>query len=310
MGDIVSFNSSVPAHISSMFGSDNTDLSNGVTPGGYAIISYKGNRWHVVEGGERTLVTNEDGDPRSSLEVVILKANPNLSKIYYEGGYTEGSSEKPTCYSDDGVGPAYNAVSPQSDKCAVCPHNAWGSRITENGSKGKACADLRRLAVAPSGDLTKPMLLRVPAASLKGLTQYANMLNGRKAPYSAVLTKVGFDPEVAYQRMKFSPVRWLTADELEEVTQTVSDDIIGRIIGVDSAVVTVNNAAPAPVDTLPPTPDYVQEPAKKAAPKVEEVAEFEEEEAAPPPKKPRANVKKIMEEVDASLDDVLNMLDD
>jgi hypothetical protein len=303
MSNIIPFDSgNVPAHIRNAFGdtSANTDLSSGVVSGGYAVISYKGNRWHVVEGGNRTLLTNEDGDPRSSIEVVILKSNPHLSKIYYDGGYEEGSTAKPTCYSNDGHGPASDATSPQAAKCAVCKHNAWGSRITENGSKGKACADLRRVAVAPSGDLTKPMLLRIPAASLKELSQYADMLNKRKAPYSAVVTKIGFDPEVAYQRMKFRAVRWLDAEELEAVADTAKLDVINRITGIE-ADIHVDNG----VDELPPPPKHVAKPQPKA---VEPEPEFEEERPKPAAKKP--DVKKIIDDVDASLDDVLGMLDD
>lgn len=307
MGDIIPFESgSVPAHIRDAFGGveANNDLASGVVAGGYAVISYKGNRWHVVEGGNRNLITNEDGDPRSSIEVVILRSNPNLSKIYYEGGYEEGSTAKPTCYSNDGKAPASDAEDPQSNKCAICPHNAWGSRITENGSKGKSCADLRRIAVAPSGDLGKPMLLRIPAASLKELSQYADTLNRRKAPYSAVVTKIGFDPEVAYQKMKFRAVRWLDADELATITETSKLEVLDRITGV-TADIHVDNG----IDDLPPAPKHIAKPAAKPEPKaVEPEAEFEEEQPKPKAKKP--DVKKILEEADASLDDVLSMLDD
>ncbi len=304
MSNIIPFDSgAVPAHIRESFGGieSNNDLASGVVAGGYPVISYKGNRWHVVEGGNRTLITNEDGDPRSSIEVVILKSNPNLSKIYYEGGYEEGSTAKPTCYSNDGVGPASDATEPQANKCAVCPHNAWGSRITENGSKGKSCADLRRIAVAPSGDLSKPMLLRIPAASLKELSQYAEMLNRRKAPYSAVVTKIGFDPEVAYQKMKFRAVRWLDEAELETIQAAAKLDVVNRITGVE-ADIHIDNG----VDELPPPPKHVSKlaPAKV----VEQEAEFEEEQPKPKAKKP--DMKRILEEADASLDDVLSMLDD
>lgn len=306
MGDIVSLDSgSVPAHIRNMFASaPNNDLSNGVVSGGYPVISYKGNRWHVVQGGTRTLVTNEDGDPRASIEVVILKSNPNLSKIFYEGGYEEGSAAKPTCYSNDGHGPAADAVSPQAAKCAVCPHNMWGSRITENGSKGKACTDLRRLAVAPSGTLTDPMLLRIPAASLKDLAKYAEMLNARKVPYYGVLTKIGFDSTVAYQKMTFKAVRFLDADEMGTVGETVAKDVINRITGIEADITIPDNG----VAELPAPPAHIAKPAAAApAPVVEQ----DDEAPAPAPvKAKKADVKKVLEEADASLDELLSMIDD
>lgn len=223
----------VPAHLRTMFRPDAADdLSSGVT-GGFPIISYKGKVWNIVESGNRTMVTYEDGEPRSSIEVVIVKANPKISKNYYAGGYEEGSTEKPTCYSHDGEVPSREAASPQAAKCAICPRNQWGSKVTENGAKGKECVDSRRLAVAAAGDLSKPMLLRVPAGSLRELAQYADLLKKRQAPYQALVTKIAFDHEVAYPRFTFKPVRWLTNDEAAQVAETLESPTIPIITGED-----------------------------------------------------------------------------
>ena len=321
MSNLVPFSdqASVPDHIARQFGGSlaNNDLSNGVGGGGFPVVSYKGKVWHVVKGDERTLVTNAEGEPRSSLDVVILKANPNLSKIYYKAGYEEGSSAKPDCFSLDGLVPSVNAQDKQSDKCASCKWNAWGSRISENGAKGKACADSRRLAVAPAYDLENPMLLRVPAGTLKELTAYAQMLNRRKAPYSAVITRIGFDHTVAYPKMQFKATRWLTEEEGDTVAGVLEDDILGDITGTGEEQQWNNDAA----DTLPPKPEA--KPARAAKPKPHEVtqeevevavapAQVDEEEpemAAPKPKAP-SKVAKVLESADASLDDILASLDD
>lgn len=301
----------VPAHIAAMFGGvdANNDLSHGVTASSYPIISYKGKVWHIVQGDTRTLLTNPDGEPRSSIEVVIVKSNPNLSKIYYQGGYEEGSSAKPTCYSNDGAGPARDATSPQAPSCQACPHNAWGSRITEQGGKGKSCTDLRRIAVAPSGDLSTLMLLRIPAGSLKDLTAYADMLNKRKAPYAAVVTRIGFDHSVAHQKFKFTPLRWLEQDELEEISAVMNEkkDVINRITGVEADIV-VPTAPPAPKEddawaSMGAAPSYIAPPAAAPAP----VAPPAPVQAAPSARKP---LEAIISEADNAIDDVLGMLDD
>lgn len=264
----------VPAHIANVFGNDfggNDDLSSGVSAG-FPIISYKGKVWHVNTGGTSTLVANSEGEPRASLDLVIIKANPHISKVYYQGGYTEGSNEKPTCFSHDGVVPDIGATERQAEKCGVCPHNAWGSRITENGAKGKACADSRRVAVSPKEDLENPMLLRIPAGSLKDLLGYADMLNRRRTPYQAVVTKIGFDHDVAHQKLTFKAMRFLSEEEVATVVQVMNSDVVAQIIGVNTSPML---AAPAQVDELGPALAHVTAMAKatpaaaapKAAPK-------------------------------------------
>jgi hypothetical protein len=242
----------LPAHIAKMFGDfqPNDALTAGVNAS-FPTLSYKGKTWHVVQGDNRQLITNSEGEPRMSIEVVILKANPHISKIYYEGGYVEGSSEKPSCYSHDGITPAVDAVVPQASKCATCPRNVWGSRITDMGAKGKECSDSRRLAVAPAGDLGNPMLLRVPAGSLKELVNYAELLNRRRVPYQALVTKVAFDTTVAHPKFIFTPLRFLEPNELNEVTNTLQLDVVDQVVGL------TGRTADLPAETIAPQPTVV-----------------------------------------------------
>lgn len=335
MSSLIPFESAqLPAHVVGFSGvGGNNDLSNGVGGGGFPVISYKGKVWHVVDGDSRTMVQNADGDPAAGLEVVILRANPNLSKVYYAGGYEEGANTKPTCYSNDGKGPASDSLEPQSSACATCPHNAWGSRVSENGSKGKACSDSRRLAVAPVGELDYPMLLRVPAGTLKELVEYAKMLDRRKVGYQAVVTKVAFDHTVAHQKFTFKAIRFVDPAEAETVREMMDAPVMQQILGL------------APVsqemdDGLGETPEHVKAPVAKApppAPKapvklrpVRSVAnevipeEVEEAIAAAAPKlkaaaKPvvqapvsskKADHATLLAEANASLDDVLSAIDD
>lgn len=268
MSNIVPFEDDgmgLPAHLRSTFGDQvNGDLSGGIS-GGYPVLSYKGKTWALSEGDKREVIMRPgtDDEPASALEVVIVAANSALSKVYYEGGYVEGSDAKPVCYSNDSIRPAADAERPQCATCAACPKNAWGSRITENGSKGKACSDSRRIAVVPSGDLEHPMLLRVPAATLKDLKAYADMLTRRNAPYQAVVTKIAFDPTVAHPKFTFKAVRWLNAQEAETVAQTMQLEVVGQITGTStprtSAQQTVAQAAPAPA--VAETPAQASKPA-------------------------------------------------
>lgn len=233
--------SKLPAHLRSKAVAKN-QFASAVSTGGFPVVSIKGKVFHVTRGDERMLVTKpgEDDEPARSLEVVIAASNPEKSKVYYAHGYEEGSSSKPDCYSNDGIAPALDAEDAQSTKCATCPHNIWGSRITDSGGKGKACADSMRLAVAPAGQLNDPMLLRVPAASLKTLGQYGGQLAKRGVDPKYVVTKIGFDYNVAHPALTFKAVRFIEEDELAAIEAMLVDEeeVVGNITGVTGAVAT------------------------------------------------------------------------
>ena len=281
MSDMVAIKSGgLPAHLQGKTKTNNL-FAAAVTVGGFPVISIKGKVFHIQRGDERELVTKTgtDDEPASALEVVILSVNPNKSKVFYNSGFVEGSVAKPTCYSNDGIAPASDVEEPQSKKCNVCPHNQWGSRITENGGKGKACGDSMRLCVAPAGMINDPMLLRVPAATLKTLGQYGSQLAKRGVEPQYVVTKVGFDYNVAHPALTFKAMRFVEEEELTTVESTLTDeaDIIDQITGV----VEKPSFSVEPVAESTPAVETVEKPVEakkpKPAPK-KEVKEVEEDE--------------------------------
>ena len=285
MSDMVAIKSGgLPAHLKGKTKTNNL-FAAAVTVGGFPVISIKGKVFHIQLGDERELVTKTgtDDEPASALEVVILSVNPNKSKVFYNSGFVEGSVAKPTCYSNDGIAPASDAEEPQSKKCNVCPHNQWGSRITENGGKGKSCGDSMRLCVAPAGMINDPMLLRVPAATLKTLGQYGSQLAKRGVEPQYVVTRVGFDYNVAHPALTFKAMRFVEEAELATVESTLTDeaDIIDQITGVvDKPSISVESVAestptPAPVEETVEKPVEAKKP--KPAPK-KEVKEVEADE--------------------------------
>ena len=327
MSNLIPFDSAkLPASIAKAFSISFDDFSTG-QKGGFPVISIKGKVFHIKRGDEKTLVTKPDGDgePAASLEVIVLKTHPGVAKTYYSKGFSEGSVEKPDCYSNDGAAPAADAQSPQAKKCAACPHNQWGSKITEDGKKGKSCADVKRLAVAPAGQINDPMLLRVPAASLKTWDQYVDLLKKRGVPPPAVVTKVGFDYTVAHPALTFKPIGFIDEAMAVEVKEVLDTDVVQNIIGGAPSAAEVDNgeaetpkaaAKPAPVEEETPAPAPKKsaklaavvdeaEAAPKAKVKVE--AEAEEEAPAPAPKKV-AKVVEVDDDITAGLDDMLNDL--
>ena len=242
----------------------NSDLTSHAG-GGFPVISIKGKVFAVVRDGDREIMMNplDPDSAATSIDVVLLKANKGTSKVFYLKGYDKDTSEgqKPDCYSADGIEPAADAQNKQAKKCATCPHNQWGSRISEKGAtKGKACSDTVRMAVAAAGQLNDPMLLRVPPASIKALGEYGQSLAKRGVGYNMVVTKVSFDIEAESPKLTFKPIGLLDDAGFAEVQDMVGSDLVNNILG----------ANPAPVEAV-----AVEAPAKaKAAPVAEEEPEL------------------------------------
>jgi hypothetical protein len=276
--------------------------------GGFPVISIKGKVFAVVRDGDREIQMNPK-DPDSaatSLNVVLLKANKGTSKVFYIKGYDKDTSEgqKPDCYSNDGVEPAADAQNKQAKKCATCPHNQWGSRVSEKGAtKGKACADAVRMAVAPAGQINDAMLMRVPPASIKALGEYGQMLAKRGVGYNMVVTKVGFDLQAESPKLTFSAIGLLDDDGFAEVQEIAASDVVSNILGSSiMAAVAAEAAAPAEEPEEEPAPKPAAKP--KAAPKPV-VEEDEEEAPAPKPAaKPKAKPAPVADVMDLDLDDI------
>jgi hypothetical protein len=305
MGEVAQFTGGkVPQKLKSLAG-DNTDLSSGVR-GGYSVLSIRGSRWHVKVGDEETTITDsQTGDPVGSLRVVMLKASPNISKNYYAKGYEEGSSEGPTCWSIDGIRPDPSADK-QADSCAVCPKNVFGSRITDAGTKVKACSDSRRMAVIPEGDFKNdlyggPMLLRVPASSLTNLATYGKKMDKQGFPYNTIVTRVSFDHSVSFPKLEFNAVRPLTDDEADEIIGLLNDhefaDKIEAVLAKDLEVVPVD-AEDKDEDDKPLFEEPAKEPAKAKKKKAEKKAV-----------EPEAAEDESDDELDDELEGILSSLD-
>lgn len=274
---------------------DADDLSAGVS-GGFAVMSFRASKWRVKYQGEEHPLMTKEGDPIPSLEVVILRANPHITKNFYKENYNEGAAEAPDCFSLDGLRPDPGAKLPQSTTCARCPQNVFGSRVTTDGkpTKAKACQDNRRLAIVPILDLKNetfggPMLLRVPAASLADLAMMGKNLKSRGFPYNAVSVKIGFDMQASYPKLTFKPVRPLTEDEALEIKALLSDDKLERILAEAVELAAPPGAEP-PAATAPavepePEPDSLFEqpqPAAKAKPAATKPKPVAAKPAAPP----------------------------
>lgn len=257
---------------------DGDELSGGIVSG-FGVVGYRGKVWSIKYQGNELPLMREDGDgPRASIEVIVVRAAGVLSKIFYASGYTEGSSEAPDCWSTNGVTPDAGVPTKVSSACLTCPNNAWGSRVTEQGKSSKACSDSKRIAIVPTEDMDNelfggPLLLRIPAASLKDLKAYGDKLSQVGYKYYAVSTRISFDVKDAYPHLVFNAVRPLTDEEALKVLAIRDEDRVIRILSENEAGSAAPEQAPAAqagvfeqgAPAQAPAPQPTKTPPKKAA---------------------------------------------
>ena len=265
MSNIVPVNIQVPAHLAARVGVPSalaSSLTGGLSSGqSFPKISIKGSRFRIKEGDTETVLDS------TTLDVVIVGANPRLSKTWYAKAWDKDAEpQAPDCFSLDGIGPDPESADPQNDLCASCPQNAWGSKVTDSGQQIKACSDNKRLAVVAADDPSGPVyLLSVTPAALKGLNQYQKELSVRGIPPEIVKTRISFDTDASFPKLKFTFGGFLDADVQEVVDGLFGTEQVKEITGETSrqpvAVPQLKAPAPAPVAPKPAV--------KAAAPAVE-----------------------------------------
>jgi hypothetical protein len=237
----------------------NDELGAGVAAS-YGVIGYRGKVWSIKFQGQETPLMREDGDgPRNSIEVIIVKASPAISKIYYKSGYVDGSNAAPDCWSGNGITPDAGVKEKVSPTCATCPMNAWGSRTTDAGKQAKACADSRRIAVVPMNDIDNeltggPMLLRIPAASLKDLKAYGDLLSSYQYPYYAAATRVSFDAAEAFPKFVFAAIRPLVEAEANKILALREDVRVSQVLAERLEAASLAGAAAEAAKVVPASP--------------------------------------------------------
>lgn len=300
----------VPAHLAARIGQQSSlaaSLASGLTQGdSFPRISIKGARFRIVEGKTETVLDE------TKLNVIIVGANPRLSKTYYAKQWDPNDEPTgPDCFSLDGIGPDSSVQNPENDLCASCPMNAWGSKTSPTGQQIKACADQKRLAIVAAEDPTGPVyLLQVTPAALKGLNQYQKDLTVRGIPVEVVKTVLSFDTDASFPKLKFGFGGFLDADTQQAVDGLFGSDQVMEITGEKTSrpvEVPVQVERPAPVAPKPAPVEVVEEPVapapEAATPKrgfgAAKAPEAPAPKAAPKAEKPKAAPAVVSEDTSA-----------
>lgn len=297
MTSIVPFEQGLPSYLTTVSKEElNSDLLSHASKG-FPIISIKGKIFTVSRDGSKQVIPNpkDPNSPANRIEMVIVKANKGTSKVWYANGYVDGSDAKPDCFSNDGVRPDAGVDRPQSKTCGTCPKNEWGSKISNEGKRSKACGDSVRIAVATPGMVDDPYFIRVPAASIRNLGDLGKTLAKRGVSYQMVVTEIGFDPTAATPLLTFKPVGFLDEVTYNKVKEVAEGDVVQNILGSNFAEVVetpkelaeqvVEKAKAAPPPKPAPDPVVTKEevvaaveaaaPTKAAAPMTQNLADVD-----------------------------------
>lgn len=289
----------------------NESLAKGLGSGFVAPprISLAGSRFHAIVDGVKTLVTIEDkltGQriPVPYLEGVILNSNVGKYKAFY-GQFDPATNtwqrsqynpqdepEAPTCYSYDGERPSEFSREKQCATCAACPHNAWGSAVTQQGNETRACSDGKLLAFVPKSTVVnmadpatpaaRAYQIRIPPTGLSrnkedrknkpnentSLSEFVALLSkypttdGRSVELSAraIFTRIFFDTSVDYPSPRFQIAGFLTKPQIEYVAARAEDEDVLAAVEDRGGTPATAPATPAARVAPPPAPAAIPAP--------------------------------------------------
>lgn len=154
-----------------------------------------------VKGGQLTYQGNTIKG--NELDVVVLTSIHE--NVYYgDERYDPDNPQPPVCYAfgtdDKDMAPHAEAAEPQHETCEGCPHNEFG---TADNGKGKACKNIRRLAMIPGDPLDEETVetatvahLKVPVTSVKGWASFVKTVATLdKLPPLGVVARIGVIPD-------------------------------------------------------------------------------------------------------------------
>lgn len=269
----------LPAHLANVEGSATSQLMGGLGGEGRNRIGLKGARFRLIQAGQEVAIKDE-----SYLDVVVLGANAAVSRTFYAGKYDPTKKEKPTCWSPDGVAPGKDAETPQSAKCATCKQNEKGSKVYDDGTKGRACSFSKRLAVMLPGDPDQNVYQMdvkalsifgdgLPAKGLYTLAEYSKLLAARGVRAEGVVTRVSFDTDSSVPKLYFTPQSFVGEAEFAAIAKLTKSPEVKQLLEVNAETVNLSSEIDLPDDngfsTQTPPAHALAAPATTPAPAAE-----------------------------------------
>lgn len=170
-----------------------------------------GGKFISTKGGQLSF----DGNPMKNNEMYVVIVDHIFENAYYEGRFNPDNPQPPTCFAfgrtEKDLIPHINVIDADQnpcDTCAGCPMNEWGSE-----GRGKACKNVRRLAVIPAGHVNNKTdelelydedhfksadiaYLKLPVTSTKGFSTYVKQVaQAYSKPVLGAITRIYCTPD-------------------------------------------------------------------------------------------------------------------
>lgn len=193
------------------------------------------------------------GSPFPNNEAAVIILASMFHNVYYEGPYDPTNPQSPSCYAfadeEKLLKPHPRVVelsNAQSEDCANCPQNKFGSghRADGSSSKGKACKNTRRLALMSAGLMDENgrfqfakdpsfyaegdiAFLSVPPTSTAGYGAFVRQVaDNMRRPPLGVVTRLKVVPDAKVQfRITFSPLEKVP-DNLFDVLHKRREEVL------------------------------------------------------------------------------------
>ncbi|OYV83385.1 MAG: hypothetical protein B7X04_04450 [Parcubacteria group bacterium 21-54-25] len=227
-------------------------------------ISIKASRWRLRPvGDEDETVLNT-----FNIQFALVSANPAKSKTFYLQKYDpEGEPKAPDCFSDDGIRPAADAQAKQSDLCATCEHNVWGSDMNpQTGKKNKRCKDSKRISVMLIGNESELYAWRLAPMNMLSFVDALKDAARQGVDIERVAFEAAFDTKSTFPHVLFKIARPLTNDEYEAVATLRASEGAKAAIGMGGTVVQAKPVERVKVEAIP-APEVKAKPQVVAKPK-------------------------------------------
>ena len=175
----------------------------------------------VPTGGAEfwSVETLEGAVPMKALEGIILQFKE--PRGYWKE--KTGVKTPPDCRSDDGITGIGTIASKFGGNCLSCPMAQFHTAVNEKGqpAAGQACKQKRVLLFLRQDDLI-PVLVSLPATSIKNARQYFLRLVNNGMKYYGVVTQLRLEKHEnatgdPYSMATLAPVRALKPDEFARV---------------------------------------------------------------------------------------------
>lgn len=203
--------------------------------------SFFGTQGGILTFGNAQLPNNEVG-------VIILDAV--FENVYFFKRFSPNEVQSPDCYAfsrddQEGMVPFDKVEHPIHSTCKGCPNNEWGSSPT---GEGKACRNVRRLAMIQAGTFDKqgrfeaydtadmisgaPIgFMKIPVTSTRGYASFVKTTASvMKRPPYGIFTRVHLVPDSTTQfKVLFEPIEAIPVELMDAVMEQ-------RQLAVDSII--------------------------------------------------------------------------